>query len=116
MEDPITFDIWGRLIAERRSNARAVLQRVNPELSDKAVLQALVRASNKKEPLLLASDLGWGDAQACREEMGAYFDDIKVFQHRFGPPQEARMKYCADHRLYFSGIFGCPICEGRNAP
>ena len=116
MEDPITFDVWGTVLSPRPPEARSVLQRINPELSDKAVLQALTNAAHTNEPMLLASNLGWRALEVVRAELEHYFGAVEASQSGCGPSKVQRMKYCLVHRLYYGGIFGCHVCEGRNAP
>jgi predicted amidohydrolase len=109
MEDPICFDVYGHVVPELVVAAADALVSCGAYPTKLAARSAAARARHSGLPVLLASRVGWGGAQALRTHGGA-FRDILVLQAGYAPGDNT--KYCPFHDIHFAGIFGCHICNG----
>jgi hypothetical protein len=111
MEDPITFDVWGRVDPEHRAEAATILGQMQPALGRKAILQAIVNSIGRGRDILVAERLGWTFAQSSTRDLAGVFTDLRVFQAGYGPELLGCLQTCAVHSLHRGGI-RCPVCSG----
>ena len=79
------------------------------------VLKSVAKSTTAATPILVAEGVGWGKAQDLRMRLDAVFDGLQLLQDGYEPEDEGRMRFCNVHRLFFGGVLGCPVCDGRAA-
>jgi len=107
MEGPITFGLWGWPDPARKADALDALLRARPEATRRQLLQAVSRG----QPILVAENLGWKNAQTLKTGLDLGFLDSKIFQSGYGPADQALLHECAVHLVYYGGVLGCPVCR-----
>lgn len=110
MEGPITFDLWGWPDPAHKMDVLHALSTTRPEATHREVLQAIAR----KQPILIAENLGWKDVQALQSSLPSAWLDTRVFQSGYGPADQAVLRQCLVHQIYYAGVLGCPVCDRRD--
>jgi hypothetical protein len=113
MEDPITFDLWGKAIPDRQADAVELLPRVRPEVPRISILKELVASRSRNGWMLVADNLAWNTVEAHRVEIGDLFTDVAVYQSGYGPADLPRLQACAVHKVAYAGCLGCHVCGQR---
>lgn len=115
MEDPITFDVWGRLRPGMGEVARALLHEARPGASRLSILQSIAKAPTP-DGLLIIEGIGWAAAEEWRARASEAFERIELYQSGHSPSRQAHLQLCPIHRLYFGGVLGCPVCQDFYVP
>jgi len=111
MEDPITFDLWGRPHPAHRESVKSLLAGTRPGLSRIALLKELV-ATTHGGWLLIAEDQVWLDVQVLTAMADNIFESVRVYQCGWSPVDDDTLHLCATHALRHGGILGCQMCRG----
>jgi len=117
MEDPITFDLWGRSDGQHREDVLKTLSRTRPESARRELVREVAASVTADHWVLIAQDMSWATVQSMKDDIAAdatvVFDEVCVFQCGYAPPDRSKMGRCRVHQLYYGGVLGCPVCEGR---
>lgn len=116
MEEPIVFDVWGRVPHEPAARRAAVIDRVAQlrRIDRLLALRVVVRAGDAAT--LIGERLTWTVASALRREWGDVLGALELFQSGYGPADRDTLQWCLRHEVYFGGVLGCPACSGFIAP
>lgn len=105
MEEPIVFDVWGRVPHEPTARRAAAIDRV-------AQLRRIDRLQAGDAATLIGERLTWTVASALRREWGDVLGALELFQSGYGPADRDALLWCLRHEVYFGGVLGCPVCSG----
>ena len=109
MEDPIRFDIYGKVDPGKRDEAVVSLISVNVYPDEIEVRKAVSKSCQKNVRIQLARSATWSSANEFEQSCN-WANQIVFCQEGYWPDDES--SYCKKHNLYYGGILGCHVCEG----
>lgn len=110
MEDPIKFDLWGKILAGERDRALSVLRShklYDSELELRKTVQSAVRCN---APVRVSSAMGYTEVTAFAGAVSSIFAELAVYQEGWTPHDKSQ--YCEQHDLHYGGCLGCHVCSG----
>ena len=108
MEDPIRFDIYGKVDPRTRAEAVVFLKSVNVYSSEIEVRKAVSESCQKNMRIQLARSVTWSSANQFEQSCN-WANQIVFCQEGYWPDDGV---YCKRHNLYYGGVLGCHVCEG----
>lgn len=112
MEDPVRFEVWGKIIPEMRAEALAALRIHSGRPSELELRKSVMTAVRENQPLLVSSALGYQAAQELTASLANAFSELVLCQEGWEPDSGL---YCPLHNFHFGGCLGCHICQGGYA-
>ncbi|WP_413665350.1 hypothetical protein ACG1BZ_09225 [Microbulbifer sp. CNSA002] len=109
MEDPIRFDVYGKIDVSHKKDAVAYLDESEFYEKPLEVRKAVNEAVRESSFTILAKSLGYGDAVSFIESC-KWAKELTLAQEMYYLDGEE--SFCKQHNLHFGGIFGCHVCSG----
>ena len=107
MEDPIRFEVWGKVIPEQRDNALAILRAQSIFSSELELRKAANKAAYFNTALRISSSLGYGKAQKFAAAIRGIFEGLTFCQE--GWLLDKTPHFCEKHNFHFAGCLGCHV-------
>lgn len=109
MEDPIKFDVWGRLVPSAYAVALAAIRATEVYSGELELRKALNNARHGGFTLKVATGMSWSVAHQFLKN-SFWLQEPVLYQEGCSPADH--LFYCAKHKLYFGGCLGCHVCSG----
>ena len=109
MEDPVRFDVWGRVLTEGRDGALEFVRSQSTYASEKQLRFAVSRSVQGNKRVLIAASCGWAAANELTDAASKLFADIALCQEGYSPSKTG--SYCEVHKLHYGGCLGCHVCQ-----
>ena len=116
IEDSIEFDVWATAAAGDEAALLQFIMETRPASGRAEVLRAIKRASVARRMVVVTERRGWHAANSARGARAERVREVRVYPSGYGPDDDAAMRKCEEHGLYYAGVLGCPLCSGRFAP
>lgn len=110
MEDPIRFELWGTIVAERRESALRHLRDQAIFPTELELRKAVVRCVRDGEALRISRDLGYEAVQKLAAAVAETFNCLTYCQEGYAPFQASG--FCQKHNHHYGGCLGCHVCSG----
>ncbi len=110
MEEPVKFNLWGRIIPDRREEALTVVRQQAVFPSEIELRKAVMSAIRTNEQMQISAAYGLGAVTDLANSLGTTFTDLTLCQECYWPAGEKT--FCSEHNLHFGGCLGCHICSG----
>lgn len=107
MEDPISFDVYGKIDSEHREEAVSELLKTNIYPSEIEVRKSVNSACHDGKYTILSRGLGWGKSHKFIEACN-WAKELTLCQEMYYPG--GKESYCKEHNLHYGGILGCHVC------
>jgi hypothetical protein len=109
MEDPVSFDVWGKVKPHNRSLAVKEITALHPEMTKMGVRLMVNRSVAKDESILVLENQGWDFVKAFQKLSSDWLEGISIYD-RYGSPDKQN-QYCAIHELNYNNRLGCYVCR-----
>jgi hypothetical protein len=110
MEEPIRFDLWGRVRPAVPTSAARWLLELRPALTELAARRLIAHGRLSSDPCQLLTSCSWPSVQAILGNLPDWIGDASVVQEGYAPSQAAH--FCELHQLRYAGCLGCHVCRG----
>jgi hypothetical protein len=110
VEDPVSFDLWGKVILDQRSAAIKEVSSLRPTLKQIEVRILVNKSIVNNDRILVAEDKGWDFVQTFQKLSLDWLEDIGLYQIGYRPGE--RTQYCSLHKFHHGGCLGCHVCRG----
>ncbi len=110
MEKPIKFNLWERIVPERREDALSFVRQQAVFPSEIELRKAIASAIRTNEQMKISAAFGLSAVTDLANVLSTIFSDLTLCQEGYWPAGEKT--YCAVHNLHFGGCLGCHICSG----
>ncbi len=109
MEDPIKFDVWGKLMRGSYEAALTAIRETKMYTSEFELRQAVNRARHEGIAFKVTTGMSWAAAHEFMKN-SSWLQTPVLYQERLSPSD--RLEFCEKHNLYFGGALGCHVCRG----
>ncbi|MBU2709401.1 hypothetical protein KCM76_25645 [Zooshikella marina] len=109
MEEPIRFDVYGKIDTSRKKEAIVYLDELGVYEKNLELRKAVNEATRENRFTILAKSLGYSDAVSFLGSCD-WAKELTLVQEMYYPGGEE--SFCKQHTLHFGGIFGCHVCSG----
>ena len=110
VEDPVSFDLWGKVVSDRRSIAIKEISSLRSTLTQIEVRIQVNNSIVNNNHVLVTEDKGLDFVQTFQTLSVDWLEDFSLYQYRCQPQEKTR--YCKLHKLHYGGCLGCHICTG----
>jgi hypothetical protein len=110
MEEPISFNLWGKIIPSRRKEAIDFIRQQSVFPSEIELRKAVMASIANDRAMQISVALGLSSIRTLEAAAGNIFDYFTLCQEGYGPA--GKEAYCPIHNLHFGGCLGCHICSG----
>jgi len=110
MEEPIKFNLWGRIIPDKRMDALDFVRKQAVFSSEIELRKAVMSAIQANEQMQISAAFGLRAVTDLANSLSMIFTDLTLCQESYWPA--GARTYCAAHNLHFGGCLGCHICSG----
>jgi hypothetical protein len=113
MEDPMTFDVWGRIESEGRNDAVLFLLNNRTETWELNARVIVNKAINDATLIRVLSSVGWLRATELRQSPPPWLKNATVVEQSSLPdnPFNHAGNFCPYHTLFYGG-WKCCVCSG----
>lgn len=114
MEDRIRFNLWGKIVQQRREEALSTIrsQAVFPtEMELRKAVSSSLRANREVK---ISSALGYRAVQELAASLTGIFSELTYCQESYDP--SGGKAFCPTHNFHFGGCLGCHVCQGFYEP
>jgi hypothetical protein len=115
MEDPVRFEIWGKILPGKRDKVLPILSAQSIFPSELELRKALKKAVYFNVPLRISAPLDYANAQKLATAICDVFMELTYCQEGATSPNEEQY-FCEKHNFHFGGCLGCHICNGFYLP
>jgi hypothetical protein len=109
MEDPIRFDLWGKVESTAPANAALWLRAQRPTLTEIDARKLIAGARLGASQSLLVESCTWSSVQALLVNLPNWVSAASVVQEGYSPALAPHS--CVVHQLHFAGVLGCHVCR-----
>lgn len=109
MEDPIKFDVYGKVPPGKSQSATDLFIVEGTYSSRPEALKAANYSIKNNARVILIRSVGWLRAQVT-SALAPWAKDVVFCQEGYEP--DDKRAYCQKHNLQYGGIFNCHVCSG----
>jgi hypothetical protein len=110
VEDPVSFDLWGKIVSDKRSIAIKEISSLRPTLMQIEVRILVNNSIFNDDHILVVGNKGLDFVQTFQALSIDWLEDMCLYQYGCQPQDKTR--YCKLHKLHYGGCLGCHICTG----
>lgn len=110
MEDPVRFDVWGRIIPAQREAALATIRSQKLYPSEVELRKGVNNAARTGGLIRVAKSLPYLSALNFMSQSKHFLCDQALSQEDWVPKDGTT--YCEMHHFHFGGCLGCHVCRG----
>jgi hypothetical protein len=109
MEEPITFNVWGKLVRGSYETALTAIRATKMYSSELELRKALNNARHGGVAFKVAAGMSWSASHEFMKN-SSWLQQPILYQQGCSPSDH--LAHCEMHKLYFGGCLGCPVCQG----
>lgn len=110
MEDPVSFNLWGKIIPGQRNDAISFIRRQSVYPNEIELRKAVMASIATDRAMQISGALGLYEVSKLKAESGNTFHCFAICQESYGPAGPE--SYCSFHDFHYGGCLGCHICSG----
>lgn len=108
MEEPISFDVYGKIDSDYREEAVAKLLGANIYTSEIEARKSINAACRDGKYTILSRGQGWEESNKFMNAC-SWANELALCQEMYYPG--GKESYCKEHNLHYGGISGCHVCS-----